>query len=215
MNFMFDYAYDLSGSLYPVVKVFDVLNSQAILKGELVRFTDGYIVPGGSDYTTPYTGVATQGKVANDGIVRIEVYCSTTAVFKTDPISTVVSASPSATVWTDTVGLLNTTANAGKGGKLKIVSKAAGATGTYVPGAVIPLTATATNTLTGVFPGNTAVGDVGLFFPAINKVGATATATDATGLVWAATSGTAIEVVGHDLDNNKVLVISKLHSFSN
>lgn len=212
---MFEYAYDLSGTVFPVTKYFDVLNTQAIIRGELVRFTDGYLVPGGTDYTTPYTGVAMQNKAANDGVTRIGVYVSPTAVFKTDPISTAVSASPSATVWTDSVNLLNTTSNAGKGGKLKITAKVAGATGTYVPGAVIPLTATGTNTLTGAFPGNTSVGDAALFFPAIGKVGATATATDGTGIVWAATSGTALEVVDHDLDGNKVFVLLKLHGFSN
>lgn len=212
---MFDYAYDLAGNTYPVIEFFDIADATAITKGELVRFTDGYIVAGGTDYTTPYLGVAADSKVANDGINRIGVYVSPTAVFKTNPITTTVSATPSATVWTDSVNILDTTANDGKGGKLKIKSKAVGATGTYVVGAVIPITASATNTLTGAFPGNTTVGDVGLFFPPINKLGATASATNALTLTWAATSGTALRVIDHDLTNDKVLVQLKLHSFAN
>lgn len=215
---MFEYAFDLAGNTYPVIEFFDIADATAITKGELVRFTDGYIVAGGTDYTTPYIGVAADSKVANDGINRIGVYVSPTAVFKTDPITTTVSATPSATVWTDSVVLLNTTSDAGKGGKLKIKSKATGATGTFVPGKVIPVTASATNTLTGAagaFPGNTTVGDVGLFFPPINKLGATASATNALTLTWPATSGTALRVIDHDLTNEKVLVQLKLHSFAN
>lgn len=214
----FEYAYDLGGTTFPITQAFDVLDATAIKKGELVRFTDGYLVAGGTDYTTPYTGVAAYDKTASDGQLRMEVYVSPTAVFRVDPITTTVSATPSTTVWTDTVVLLNTTTDAGKGGKLKIKSLVSGATGTYFAGKVIPLTGTATNTLTGAaasFPGSTTVGDIALFFPAINKLGPTATATNGTGLVWAATTGTALRVVDHDLENNKVLVQLKLQGYAN
>ena len=214
----FDYAYDLSGCTYPVIKEFDIADATAVSKGELVRFTDGYIVTGGTDYTTPYLGATAEAKTANDGKVRIKVYCSPSAVFKTAPITTTVTASPSTTVWTDSIVLLNTTSDIANGGKLKIKSKASTATGTFLVGKVIPVTGSATNTLTGAaasFPGNTTVGDSAYFFPAIGKLGATASANNALTLTWAATSGTALEVVDHDLDNNKVLVAIKLHQFSN
>lgn len=215
---MFEYVYDLSGCAYPVMENFDIADATAITKGELVRFTDGYIVAGGTDYTTPYTGVAAESKAANDGKLRIKVYVSPTAVFKVDPIVTTVTATPSTTVWTDSTILLNTTADIANGGKLKIKGKASGATGTFLVGKVIPVVDSATNTLTGAaasFPGSTTVGDSAYFFPAINKLGATASATNGLTLTWAATSGTALRVVDHDLDNNKVLVQIKLHSFAN
>lgn len=211
----FEYAYDLGGTTFPIIQAFDILDATAIKKGELVRLTDGYIVPAGTDYTTPYTGVAVFDKAASDGVLRMKVYTSPTAVFKCDPILTTVSASPSATVWTDTVTLLDTTANDGKGGKLKIKALAAGATGTYPPNKIIPLTASATGTLTGSFPGSTTVGDTALFFPPINKLGATATANNGIGIVWASTTGTALRVIDHDLENNKVLVQLKLHGYAN
>jgi hypothetical protein len=214
----FDYAYDLAAAGGPIMKDFDVADATPIKKGELVRFTDGYIVAGGTDYTTPYTGVAAEDKAANDGKKRIRVYCSPTAVFKVDPIETTVSASPSATVWTDSVVLLNSTADIANGAKLKIKSKAAGATGTFPVGKVVPVTDSATNTLTGAagaFPGNTTVGDKGLLFPAINKLGPTASADNGLTLTWAATSGTALRVIDHDLINDKVFVQIKLHSFAN
>ena len=214
----FEYAYDLSGCAYPFIKEFDVADATAIKKGELVRLSAGYLVAGGADYTTPYLGVAAQDKAASDGQLRLPVYCSPTAVFKADPISTVVSGSPSSTVWTDSVNLLNSTADAANGGKLKITDKADAATGTFPVGKIVPIVDSATNTLTGAsgaFPGNTTVGDTALFFPPISALGATATATNGTGLVWAATTGTAIRVVDHDLDGNKVLVQLKLHAFAN
>jgi hypothetical protein len=215
---MFEYAYDLAGTTFPIIKEYDVANTQAIKKGELVRLTSGYIVPAGTDYTTPYFGLAAQDKTASDGTVRMKVYCSPTAVFKTDPITTVVTASPSTTVWTDSTVLLNTTSNSGAGGKLKITAKGASATGTFSVGTVVPITATATNSLTGAaasFPGSTAVGDTGLWFPAIGALGATAAATNATGIVWAATAGTALQVIDHDLIGNKIYFIIKLHQNSN
>lgn len=214
---MFEYAYDLSGCSYPVIKEFDIADATAVSNGELVRFTDGYIVAGGTDYTTPYLGVTAEAKTANDGKVRISVYCSPSAVFRVGPIVTTVTATPSTTVWTDSTVLLNTTADIANGAKLKIKAKASAATGTFLVGAVIPVTDSATNTLTGAaasFPGSTTVGDSAYLFPAIGKLGATASATNALTLTWAATSGTAIEVVDHDLDNNKVLVAIKLHQFS-
>jgi hypothetical protein len=212
-----EYAYDLARDL-PLIMEFDIEDATAILKGELVRFTDGYIVAGGSDYTTPYLGVAAEDKDANDGKTRIHVYCSPSAVYKVDPIETTVSATPSTTDWLDTVTLLNTTADIANGGKLKIKEKAAAATGTFNVGDIIPIVDSATNHLIGAaasFPGSTTVGDVALFFPAINKLGPTPTATNGTGITWAATSGTALRTVGHDLDNNKVLVQIKLHSLAN
>lgn len=215
---MFEYAYDIAGNETPMIEKFDIADATAIKRGELVRFTDGYIVTGGTDYTTPYTGVAAEDKAASDGKLRIGVYVSPNAVFRTDPITTVVTATPSTTVWTDSTVLLNTTTDAGKGGKLKITAKGTGATGTFVIGKVIPLVGTATNTLTGAtaaFPGSTTVGDTGLFFPAITKLGPTATATNGTGIVWAATTGTALRVIDHDLDNNKVYVQIKLHGYAN
>jgi hypothetical protein len=208
------YAYDLVRD-HPLIMWFDIADATAITQGELVRFTDGYIVAGGSDYTTPYLGVAAASKAANDGKTRIPVYCSPTAVFKVDPIETEVSASPSATVWTDTVNLLNTTGDTANGGKLKITEKAAGATGTYNVGDVIPITDSATSTLTGSFPGNTTVGDKALFFPPINKLGPTTDADHGFGINWPATTGTALRVIDHDLENDKVLVQIKLHSLAN
>lgn len=211
------YAYDLASDR-PIIKEFDIADATAITMGELVRFTDGYVVAGGTDYTTPYLGVAAESKAANDGKTRIHVYCSPTAVFTVDPIETEVSATPSTTVWTDSVNLLNTTNDIGNGGKLKITEKADGATGTYNVGDIIPVVDSATNTLTGAassFPGSTTVGDKAKFFPAINKLGPTATATHGTGITWAATSGTAIRVIDHDLDLDKVYVQIKLHSFAN
>jgi hypothetical protein len=117
-------------------------------------------------------------------------------------------------VWTDSTVLLNSTADAANGGKLKIKAKAAAATGTFSVGDIIPITDSATNTLTGVFGGNTTVGDSAYFFPPVASTGATASATNALTLTWAATTGTALRVVDHDLENNKVYFMFKLHRFS-
>jgi hypothetical protein len=211
---VFKASYNLASN-HDILKEFDVADAQAIKMGELVRITTGKVVPSGTDYTTPYAGVAAEAKTANDGKVRILVYCSPFQVFEVDPISTIVSASASGTVWTDTVYLLNTTADKANGGYLVIKEKAAAATGTFRVGDKIAITDSATNTLTGVFAGNTTVGDKGLLFPPIGDVGVTASATNGLTLVWAATSGTALEVVEHDFVRNKLLVMIKLHQFSN
>ena len=214
----FEYAYDLSGCAYPVIKEFDVADGTHFFKGEIVRLTDGYLVAGATDYTTDYIGVACFDKVASDGQTRMKVYCSPTAVYKVPAIETTVTATPSTTVWTDSTVLLNTTADTANGGKLKIKSLVTGHTGTYVPGKVIPITDSATNTLTGAaasFPGSTTVGDVAYFFPPIGLLGITASADHALTLTWAATTGTALRVIGHDLENNKVEVMIALHEFVN
>jgi len=211
---MFKASYNMVGEKN-VLKEFDVADATAVKLGELVRVTDGKVVAGGTDYTTPYAGIAAEAKTANDGKVRILVYCSPFQVFEVDPIYTEVSASASGTVWTDSVYLLNTTADKANGGYLVIKGKAAAATGTFKVGDKIAITDSATNTLTGVFAGNTTIGDSALLFPPIGAVGITASATNGLTLVWAATSGTALQVVGHDFKRNKLLVMIKLHQFSN
>lgn len=219
---MFEYAYD-PGSVFPIIHEYDIADATAVSKGEAVRFNSaasgstGVVEAGGTAYTA-YLGVTAEAKAANDGKTRIKVYDSPTAVFKADPIMTTVSATPSATVWTDSVVLLNTAADAANGGKLKIKALAAAATGTFLPGKIIPITDSATNTLTGAaasFPGNTTVGDSAYFFPPIMATGATASATNALTLTWAATTGTALRVVDHDLVNNKVLFMFALHQMAN
>jgi hypothetical protein len=221
---MFEYAYDLSGCAYPVIKEFDCADATALSKGEAVLLpvaasgTTGIVTAGGTTYTTGYLGVTAEAKAANDGKVRIKVYCSPTAVFRADAIVTTVTATPSTTVWTDSTVLLNTTGDAANGGKLKIKAKAATATGTFLVGKVVPITDSATNTLTGAaasFPGNTTVGDSAYFFPPVGSTGITLSATNALTLTWAATTGTAIKVVDHELDNNKVLFMFALHRFAN
>ena len=216
---MFEYAYDLSGCAYPVIKEFDCADATALSKGEAVLLpvaasgTTGIVTAGGTTYTAGYLGVTAEAKVANDGKTRIRVYCSPTAVFRADAIVTTVTASASATVWTDSTVLLNTTNDAANGGKLKIKAKAAAATGTFNVGDVCKVTDSATNTLTSVFAGNTTIGDSAYFFPPIGSTGATCSATNALTLTWAATTGTALRVVAHELDNNKVLFMFALHRF--
>jgi len=207
--------YNMNGVRSPVMKEFDIADATAISMYELVRVTDGKVVAGGTDYTTPYAGVTMESKAANDGKTRIIVACSPFQVFEVDPVATTVSASASATVWTDTVKLLNTTSDIANGGYLVIKEKAASATGTFQVGDKISITDSATNTLTGTFAGNTTVGDKGLLFPPIGNLGVTASATNALTLVWAATSGTALQCVGHDFKRNKIHVMIKLHEFSN
>lgn len=205
---MFEYAYDLSGCAYPVIKEFDCADGTALSKGEAVLLpvaasgTTGIVTAGGTTYDKGYLGVTAEAKTASDGKTRIKVYCSPTAVFKADPIETTVTATPSETVWTDSTVLLNTTNDAANGGKLKIKAKAAAATGTFVVGKVIPITDSATNTLTGAaasFPGNTTVGDVANFFPPIGSTGTTMSATNALSLTWAATTGTALRIVDQEI----------------
>ncbi|MHB8916540.1 MAG: hypothetical protein ACYC4H_00820 [Desulfocucumaceae bacterium] len=220
---MFEYAYD-PGSVFPIIQEFDIADATAVSKGEAVRFdaagatSTGVVVTGGTTYTTAYLGVTAEAKAASDGKTRIKVYCSPTAVFRADPIVTTVTATPSTTVWTDSTVLLNTTADAANGGKLKIKALATGATGTYLPGKVIPIIDSATNTLTGAaasFPGSTTVGDSAYFFPPITATGPNMSATNALTITWAATTGTALKVVDHDLVNNKVLFMFALHQLAN
>lgn len=220
---MFEYAYDLCNA-FPLIKEFDVADATALSKGEAVRLNSGAsgstseVATGGTAYTTAYLGVTAEEKVASDGNVRIKVYCSPTAVFRAVPIVTTVTASPSTTVWTDSTVLLNTTADAANGGKLKIKALASGHTGTYTPGTIVKIVDSATNTLTGAaasFPGSTTIGDSAYFFPPIAVTGATFSATNARTLVWAATTGVAIRIIDHDLTNNKVLWSFAVHQFGN
>lgn len=211
---MFEYVYDMV-SEKPVIKEFDIADATAVALGELVRVTEGKICVGGTDYTTPYVGATAEAKAANDGKTRIKVYCSPFAVFAVSPIRTTVSATPSATVWTDSVVLLNTTSDKANGGYLVIKGKAAAATGTFSVGDKKAITDSATNTLTSTFAGNTTVGDSADFYPPVGNTGVTASATNALTLAWAATSGTALEVVDHDFSREKVHVMVKLHQFSN
>ena len=215
---MFQYAYDLSGAAAPVIKAFDVADATAIKKGEILRLTDGYLVAGGTDYTTDYIGVACNDKTASDGQTRMKVYCSPTAVYRVPAIVTTVTATPSTTTWTDTVTILNTTNDMANGGKLKIKGLAATHTGTYVVGKIIPITDYTTSAIVcaaASFPGNTTVGDSAYFFPPIGLLGTTPSATNALTLTFPATSGTALRVIDHDLDNNMVEVMIVLHEFVN
>jgi hypothetical protein len=211
---MFEYVYDMV-SEKPVIKEFDIADGTAVALGELVRITEGKVVAGSTDYTTPYAGVTAEAKAANDGKLRIKLYCSPFAVFAVAPIRTTVTETPSATVWTDSTTLLNTTADKGNGGYLVIKGKGTGATGTFAVGDKKAISDSATNTLTSTFAGNTTVGDYADFYPPVGNTGVTASADNARTLTWAATSGTALEVVDHDFTREKVHVMVKLHQFSN
>ncbi|AFV02824.1 MULTISPECIES: hypothetical protein [unclassified Dehalobacter] len=233
---MFEYAYDLSGVTYPVMGEHDILDANDIRKGELIKLlAPAASVLGGrvTSLTATYTsiaGVAAEDKVANDGKVKMKIYESPSAVFKVDAITTsALTAGSGSGTWGCTDLISGTTTGSDEllnGGKIKIKTKAASSTMTKNVGDVINITAydavNSTNGIITVAVGTPITGDVAYLFPPISGkfVLPTPTDTDHNMGIAIPAAGTAagacLIVVGHDLENNKILVkvASNVHQFA-
>lgn len=212
----FEYAFDLSGCTFPVIKEFPIATDTNVSLGEVVALSAGKVAEVDSDQDDPILGIAAEnhdGSTAGrqKGLV-IKVYCSPTAVFKVKAPD-VVADSGNATTLVDasygTVG--NDEMN---GGQLKLVSRGANSTLTLAPGTIVPITdfATSTGTFTGVFTGNTTAGDTYKLFPPVGShswdLDAAATAID-----WNTTGGEAVQIVGVDTVNDWIYFKFRLHEF--
>jgi len=233
---MFEYAYDLSGCAYPVQGTHDVLDANDIRKGELIKLlAPAASVLGGrvTSLTATYTsiaGVAAEDKVANDGKTLMTIYESPTAVFRVDAIVTAaLTAASGAGTWGSTDLISGTTTGSDgllNGGKIKIKAKAAASTMTKNVGDVINITAydaeNSTNGIITVAVGTPITGDTAYLFPPVGGKFILPKPTDTDhnmGIAIPAASvaaGTCLLVVGHDLENNKVLVkiAANVHQFA-
>lgn len=212
---MFEYAYDLSGCAYPVIKEFPIATSTNVSKGEVVALTAGLVVEVDADQDDPLLGVAAEnhdGSSAGQTGTMIKVYCSPTAVFKTKA-PTAVADSGNTTTFVD--ASYGTAANDDfNGGILKLVSLGTSSTLTLAPGTLVAITdfATTTGTFTGTFTGGTTAGDTYLVFPPVGAYTFDLNAA-ATDMDLNTTGGEAIIVVENDTDNGHIYVKIRLHHF--
>jgi hypothetical protein len=214
---MFEYAYDLSGNAFPVIKEFPIAAATAVVKGSIVRLSGGFVDNVDADQDDPYLGVAAE---AHDGSTAgrqsgtvIKVYCSPTAVFKVKNKYEVVADSGNATTLVDA-----SYGTAGddqfNGGVLKLSAKGTGSTLTLPVGKLVAVTdfATTTGTFTGTFTGNTTAGDTYLVFPPVGSycwdVDAAADDFD-----FNTTGGESLIIVENDMVNDYIMFKFRLHQF--
>lgn len=214
----FEYAYDLSGCTYPVIREFNIATNTVIEKGEVVKLVEGFVVAvGDTDQDDPYLGVSVEehdGTTAGrESGTRIKVYCSPTAVFKCKPNIVSTADSGNATTWVDAeVGAVaNDKYN---GGILKLTEKAAASTLTAPVGYLYKVTdfATSTGTFTGTFTGNVSAGDKALILPPVGSFGWDLNA-NGTNLDTKANGGESIIIVDVDTENEWVYWKLRLHQF--
>lgn len=208
------YAYDLSGSAYPVIKEFDIASNTAIEMGEAVVLTAGFVTAiGDTDQDDPYLGVAAED---HDGVnntsTRIKVYCSPTAVFKCKPNTISTADSGNTTTWVDAEvgGVANDIYN---GGWLKVKSTAA-LTDAINKAIRITDFATSTGTFTGTFTGGVTAGDTAVILPPVGSYGWDLNA-DGNNLNMKANGGESIIIVDVDVDLEEVYFMFRLHQFGN
>jgi hypothetical protein len=233
---MFEYAYDLSGCVSPVMGLHDVLDANNIRNGELVKLmapASAVLAGRVTSLTATYTaiaGVTAEEKVANDGKTRMKIYESPSACFKVPAIETSALTSGSgAGTWGSTDLITGTTTGSDdllNGGKIKIKTKAAASTMTSNVGDVVNITdydaVSSANGIISVAVGTPITGDKAYLFPPIGGklIEPTPTDTDHNlGVALPAASsaaGTCLIVVDHDLDNNKIIVrvAANVHQFS-
>lgn len=216
----FEYAYDLSGTTFGVVKEFYIASGTVIEKGEMVKLVEGAVVAiGDVDQDDPYLGVAAED---HDGVTefpgsrqtgnKIKVYCSPTAVFRCKPDIKTTADSGSATTWVDDAfGTI--AADKFNGGYLKL--KSATALTDYKNKAVrITDFATTSGTFTGVFTGGVTAGDVAIVLPPVGSIGWDFNA-DGTNLDLKANGGESIVILDVDTDLELVYFMLRLHQFGN
>lgn len=212
---MFQYAYDLSGCTYPVIKEFPIATNTAIEQGEIVKLSAGFVVAiGDADQDDPYLGVAAEahdGSTAGQTGTAIKVYCSPTAVFKVKNKYEVVADSGNTTTVVD--ASYGTAADDQfNGGSLKLTAKGTSSTLTLPVGKVVAITdfATSTGTFTGAFTGGTTAGDTYLVFPPVGSY-AWDLDSDGTDFDFNSTGGESLIIVENDTDNDFIMFKFRLH----
>lgn len=213
---MFEYAYDLSGCAYPVIKEFPIATSTNVSRGEVVGLTAGLVVEVDSDQDDPILGIAAEnhdGSTAGQTGLTIKVYCSPTAVFRYK--NTILAVADSGNTTTLVDASYGTAANDQfNGGSLKLTALGTSSTLTLPVGTVVPITdfATTTGTFTGTFTGGTTAGDTYLIFPPVGEHGFDLNAA-ATALDLNTTAGESIIIVENDTVNDYVYFKFRLHEF--
>jgi len=210
----FEYAYDLSGCTYPVIKEFPIATDTNVSMGEVVALSAGLVVEVDADNDDPVLGVSAEnhdGSSTGQTGTKIKIYCSPTAVFRLKNTYEAVADSGNATTFVD--ASYGTAGNDQfNGGAMKLIAKGAGSTLTLPLGSIVAITdfATTTGTFTGTFTGKTTAGDKYLLFP---PVGAYAFDLDdaATALDLNSTGGEAIYVLENDMVNDYIFVKFRLH----
>lgn len=218
----FEYAYDLSGCTYPVIREFDIASNTVIEKGEVVKLVAGFVVAvGDTDQDDPYLGVATE---EHDGVAdtmnprangtRIKVYCSPTAVFKCKPNVISTADSGNTTTWVDG----EIVAGAGfadddwNGGFLKVKSTTA-LTDALDKAIRVTDFAVATGTFTGTFTGGVTAADTAVMLPPVGSKGWDFNS-DGTELDLKAKGGESIQIVDVDTDLELVYWKFRLHQLA-
>lgn len=214
----FEYAYDLSGCTFPVIKEFPIAAATAIEKGEIVKLSAGFVVAiGDADQDDPYLGVSCE---AHDGSTSgrqsgtvIKVYCSPTAVFKVKPPSVVADSGNTTTIVDASYGTIGN--DEMNGGALKLVSLGTSSTLTLAPGKVVTVTdfATSSGTFTGVFTGGTTVGDTYKLFPPVGAHSFDLNS-DGTNFDFNTTGGESLMIVGNDFVNEWIFFKLRLHQLA-
>lgn len=211
-----DYAFDLAGCTYPVIREFPIATGTNVSIGEVVALTAGLVVEVDADQDDPVLGVAAENHDGSTtgrqtGLV-IKVYCSPSAVFKVSAPTVIADSGLVTTLVDASYGTCGD--DEWNGGVLKLVSLGTSSTLTLAPGAIVAITdfATSTGTFTGAFTGITCAGDTYKGFPPVGSHTWDLTAA-ATGIEFNSTGGSAIQIVGVDTDNDWIYFKFRLHEF--
>jgi hypothetical protein len=205
---MFEFAYDLAGAMYPIIREFPIAAATNLKKGEVVVLTAGKVVSAG---TTPSNilGITAEDHT-NSTKLTIRVYCSPTAVYKTKaPKLTATSGSTT----TFAVSTMTTLADSALvAGYIKIKS----ATNKALEGQVYEVTANtaATGTITtGAMAAAVSANDVAMVFPPFGASFLKSSASPSYDININTTGGTAIQVVDVDPDTEFIYVKFKTQLF--
>jgi len=210
----FEYAFDLSGCTFPVIKEFPIAASTAVSLGEVVALSAGKVAEVDADQDDPVLGVAAEN---HDGATSgrqsgtaIKVYCSPTAVFKVKAPEVVADSGNTTTLVDASYGTPSN--DAFNGGFLKLVSRGTGSTLSLNPGDIVEITdfATSSGTFTGTFTGGTTAGDTYKLFPPVGSYTWDLNAA-ATNIDLNTGGGFAMQVVGVDLENDWIYFKFRLH----
>lgn len=206
-NGVFDYAYDPASPEFAAVHEYDIAAGTVITKGQVVKLVNSLVVAGGAVAATylvlgiaaeAHTGVADTQNPRSNGL-KIKVWDSPTAVFKSRPNVIATNTGASATTFTDATTLSAIGASKLVGGYLKIKTASVLAANN-----VYRITASAVSgVLTGVFTGGLVTGDTALVFPPVlgNDWNYTATYDN---IDLNSTGGTALQVVDYDIQQEWV-----------
>lgn len=222
------YAYDLTGSDFPLIRTLDIIATQAVTAGQVVKLstaadaTRGTVIPAVVGETGAVIGIAAETHTGTaDSLntrangTQLRCFVSPHAVYAcTAPQYTLTGGSGTTAV----IGGIGTFADDDfNGGYIKLISKGASSTITDPVGSVYRVTdftaSTKTFTVASI-PGNASAGDIFAIFPpdGLCKGGFSANLQN---VDFANAAGTIARFLEADLNKNVIYWTPALQAFSN